>query len=331
MMCSCARNEYKHLLTFDNDNPIEVDLEQMDYVLLNNVGSIDRVDCSLDRLIILASNKLLLVNKDGSMPRYVSSLGRAKEEYLGIWDAGFMNNKVYIYDLSGGKILFFDKNGDYLYSKILSRTPLDNPFQLFIKLDSLDYIGRCSYCGLEGYPELALYDKNFSFIKYIDEKMTLNSGLKIGFPFCSTSRSSVLYNRYFDNEVYEITKDSAFVRYKIDFGRYNFKRKESKSDYDIIESLRNSKQDYATLISNMEEIENDYFAFAFLFPNSRRIGLYKMKSNKGEVISFKCREDEVLAYVKTFDFVIYALTQTENGITRLYKIPLSGIMKSANL
>ena len=320
---SCCQNSSRSSvrLFFDNDSPVEVDLNRLDYASIDEVGRIDKVDCSSNGVLLISSNRLFLLDKDCATHKYVSAVGRTNEEYLGLWDAGFINEGIFIYDLNGKKIMFFNLNGDFLRSHRTISSAHGNPFQLFASLNSLNYIGKCSYRGLDGYPELALYDKDFTFVKYVNEEMTLNSGLKMGVPFARTSRNSVLYSRLFYNDIYEVTNDSSFVKYSIDFGHYNYKRTKSKSDYEVVEDLRDYKNKCAVLISDMEEISNDYFAFSFIFPSSRRLGIYNMEDKSCNVISFKCRNNEVLAYIKTFERTLYVFTQTPDGQTRLYRIP----------
>lgn len=326
MVWGCSHEVDSQYLVFDNDSPIEINLENKSYTIINGVGNIDKVDCFNDKMAIISSNRLLLVGLDGKSSRFISNVGRANEEYLSIWDAGFLNDgKVYLYDLNGKKVMYFDSKGDYLYSKSLVRDPSKNAFQIFIQDKYSNYIARCSYNGMDGYPELALYDDTFSFIKYIDEDISLNSGLLLGYPFGKSSSKSILYKRNFYNEIYEIILDTAIVKYNIDFGKYTYKRRASEGDYEIVASLQNTKKDYAIIYSDLEEIENKYFAFSFLSPNARRLAIYDMKTDTCYVASFRCRDDETLAYVRTFESVVYALTQTMNGLTRLYAIPLSEI------
>ena len=95
---SCCQNSSRSSvrLFFDNDSPVEVDLNRLDYASIDEVGRIDKVDCCPNGVLLISSNRLFLLDKDCATHKYVSAVGRTNEEYLGLWDAGFINEGIFI-------------------------------------------------------------------------------------------------------------------------------------------------------------------------------------------------------------------------------------------
>ena len=125
-------------------------------------------------------------------------------------------------------------------------------------------MGKRAYGGMEDC-ELNLYDKNFEFVKEIGD-LKIKSGIYIGYPFFMYRPSEILYYRYFYNNIYAIDdKQNVSVKYYIDFGENNMPFDLSwRDEYDCIDFINSSEEDYAILVSNIYESDK-YFCFRFLW------------------------------------------------------------------
>lgn len=218
--CKQGENDIVTYISFDESNLVTLDLKNKGWVILDSPKPIGRLFLAVfeDNYFLLRSQEeLYLYTCDGQFVAKISKEGRGNSEYMGIPDFGFIDNKVYIYDTRGKKVLFFD-----IFGRFLNYSPIEDSynrgsFQSIIKLGD-EYIGKRMFRGVPGDPELAVFDKDFRHIKNINaSSMRLRSGRYFGEQFAAYTSKSVLYNRSFDNKIYEVTRDTAKVRYSIDF------------------------------------------------------------------------------------------------------------------
>lgn len=309
-------------LTKASLNTIKVD--DYPYVLLqspNLIGTIDRIQFDNEKLLLKTGRDLAMFITNGTFCGYVSHFGRSNNEFLSILDFWFDDNGVCLYDMNGKKILTFDTDGNYIDSFSLTRRADEQPFQLIIPIGK-QYVGKRMYNGLPGYPELALYNDVVSHVKDINaSNIHLRSGIYFGSQFARYSPKSVLYNRSFDNKIYEVTCDTAVVRYIVDFGARSIDVEKYKDEYEILDKINEKKYGYSTLIDNME-YDNGLMSFSYAYTgdkNGYRVAVYDNKSKSTWNYAFV--SDEQIACACMHESMIYVFTQTPDGQTRLYRIP----------
>ena len=307
------------------DSLIHVELDMYKFSLLYSpelIGAIELVQFSDKKEFLLKTGKtLLLYSLEGGYINSVSRFGRASEEYLSILDFGFKKDSLYLYDMNGKKMMLFNEKGNYLRNYPLPEGAEVNPFQLIIPIGD-QYIGKRMYCGLPSYPELSLYDSDFRFVKPINESsMHLRSGMYFSSQFTPFSNESVLYNRSFDTKIYEVTRDTAIVRYNVVFDDKTIDIDKYKDEYEILNKINENKVGYSTLLENFEFYQGVLtFSYAYTGDkNGYRIAFYDSNTRKSEHYAFTT--DEQIAYVCAHRGVMYVFAQTEDGQTRLYHIP----------
>ena len=171
---------------------------------------------------------------------------------------------IYIYDINTKKVIWSTIDGRFVsYEKVTDKAE-KSPFSMFIRFDDSYYIGKRVF-GIGEIPELSLYDEHFNYLKPIEPKLRLRSGLHMGKSFSLDSNGQVLYNQYFSNRILAVSISGISVQFVIDFGKFSFPNVEKyKDEYEIIEAINSSPRKYATYVHNF--IDSDrFFSFAFLF------------------------------------------------------------------
>jgi len=310
-------------LDLNKDNVKTIDLISNDSSII--VGNLDKILFTDKAYFIESQNNILIFDrKTGTLINSIRKRGKARNEYISIWDFWLEDNVIYIYDFNSEKILKYNDKGIFIKSDTLKKS---NPFQLIIKMDSNYYIGKQSFsnCPVK---ELALYDKNFKFIKNISD-FTLRSGIKIGDPFYKISNNSLLYNRCFINTIYNVSLDSVCIKYKVDFMKNNIPKKEIfKDEYDYIDLLKEIDCKYASLIRNLYE-SKEYFCFTFLFKGNKYIAIYNIKSKIINTYLLKCGDNRYSAIYFNDDSVILFYQKLEGG-TSVQELKIATINHSGN-
>lgn len=179
--CKQGENDIVAYISLDESNLVTLDLKNEDWVILDSPKPIGRLFLAVfeDNYFLLRSQEeLYLYTCDGQFVAKVSKEGRGNSEYMGILDFGFIDNKVYLYDTQEKKVMFFDLFGRFLnYSPIINS--YSGSFQSIIKLGD-EYIGKRMFRGVPGDPELAVFDRDFCYIKNINASMRLRSGRYYG-------------------------------------------------------------------------------------------------------------------------------------------------------
>jgi len=253
-----------------------------------------------------------------------SNKGHAESEFTDISDVWIQNGSLYLYDMNSKKIMQFASDGSYIQSVPLSASADSCPFQCLARFGKNQYLGKRVF-GIPGTKDLAVYDSGYKFIKDIGD-LELTSGLKLGYPFFEYSKDEVLYYRFLRNEVYAIRSDcSVKVKYVIDFGENNIpKNRTYEDEYEILD-LVNSKQTYATLVSNVYE-SKDVFIFRFLIEGHNCMGVYSKQSKEIKAYKLCPPEDAVVLNVFFNDdkaFIIYQDMEK----TRLTVVPVNSLSK----
>ncbi len=262
---------FQQICLTDQENPAEI-------------GDVRKILFTKDQYIIECRNSVLAFDsKTGILETTFSGQGRAKGEFITLWDVWLKGDTLCLYDMDSKKILRYDLNGNLLDIHAVAAKAEDAPFQALAELGKNYYIGKRIYSGME-HVELNLYDRNFKFVREIGE-LKIESGIWLGYPFFVYKPDEVLYYRYLYNEIYSIDEQqNVRVKYYVDFGENNVPlNPDLKDEYDRIDFVNNSTKKYATFVSNIYESE-EYFCFRFVCDKGKCLGVYDKL--KGNVFSF---------------------------------------------
>ena len=187
-------------------------------------------------------------------------------------------------------------------------------------------MGKRAYGGMEDC-ELNLYDKNFEFVKEIGD-LKIKSGIYIGYPFFVYRPSEILYYRYFYNNIYAIDdKQNVSVKYYIDFGENNMPFDLSwRDEYDCIDFINSSEEDYAILVSNIYESDK-YFCFRFLWKKKKCLGVYDKSNGKTASFMFDSSPSDSVVDVYAFDDKVLLVNQ-DGDKTCLTTISVDDLLKN---
>ncbi len=322
--CKQGENDIVTYISLDESNLVTLDLKNEDWVILDSPKPIGRLFLAVfeDNYFLLRSQgELYLYTCDGQFVAKVSKEGRGNSEYMDILDFGFIDNKVYLYDTQEKKVMFFDLFGRFLnYSPIINS--YSGSFQSIIKLGD-EYIGKRMFRGVPGDPELAVFDRDFCYIKNINASMRLRSGRYYGEPFAAYTSKSVLYNRSFDNKIYEVTRDTAKVRYSIDFDTETIDINKFYDESDIIKAINAKGGTYSTLIQDME-YKDGLLSFNYLYAkdkNGHRVAVYDSATERAW--HYRILSDEYVKNAYVHNGQIYVFTVVDENKTKLYRFPIS--------
>lgn len=329
------KNNARTIIHIDLKETHEVDVpgKYMKQICLTDNGKpalVDEVKKILfgrDRYIIQCRNRILAFDiQTGVLKTTFSEQGRARAEFISLWDTWIERGIICIYDMNGKKILRYNLNGDLLDVIFITSKAEDNPFQVLAGLGKDFYVGKRIYSGMEDI-ELNLYDKNFEFVKEIGD-LKIESGIYLGYPFFVYSPTEVLYHRYLYNDIYAIDdKQNVTVKYYVDFGENNVPLNPNlKDEYDRIDFVNKSKKDYATLVSNIYESEK-YFCFRFVCERGKCLGVYDKSSGGAASFVFTPSSPASLVDVYVFDDKAVLVTQDMDK-TCLTTISVEDLLKN---
>lgn len=333
--CKHTENSVKIVIPIDLKKMHEIDL-QGEYAtqicLMDNdkpalVDEVKKILFVKGQYIIQCRNKVLAFDaQTGVQTTSFSEQGRAKTEFIHLWDTWLEDSLVCMYDVNTKKILRYDLNGNF--SDVISITTKaeDNPFQVLAKMGENYYVGKRVYSGMEDV-ELNLYDKNFEFVKEIGD-LKIESGIYLGYPFFVYSPNEILYYRYLYNDIYAIDdKQNVTVKYYVDFGENNVPlNPQWKDEYDRIEFVNNSDKNYATLVSNIYESDK-YFGFRFVIDGEKCLGIYDKSNGKTASFVFVSSSESPRADVYVFNDKALLVTQDMDK-TCLTTISVDDLLKN---
>ena len=328
----------------DNKIIIPIDLEKMHEIDLQgeyamricltdngNPALVDEVKKILfveGQYIIQGRNKILAFDaQSGVCKMSFSGQGRARDEFISLWDAWIEGKTICIYDMNGKKILRYDFNGNLSEVISIADKASNYPFQVLAKTIGGYYVGKRVYGSVKHNIELNLYDKDFEFVKEIGD-LKIESGIYLGYPFFVYSPTEVLYHRYLYNDIYAIDdKQNVTVKYYVDFGENNVPLNPNfKDEYDRFDFVNTSKKDYGTLVSNIYESDK-YFCFRFLCERGKCLGVYDKSS--GEAASFVFTPFSSASIIDVYVFDDKALLVTQDmDKTCLTTISVDDLLKN---
>lgn len=240
-----------------------IPLETNDSSLLAEVSKIVVID---DRMALLdkKSNKVKIFNTDGSYAGNIGDIGQGPEEYLTVYDISYNPHKKYLTFLSP-------------FGEIINYT-LDNRL-----VDRIELPPKPNYWAAEWMDgeQIALWsavDPDISgisvFEPYLGKTVMDNwyncreFDMMSGIPFCNFN-GRLYFLGPFTNDVYEITTDSLYLRYRWDFGKDNI-----SGNYR--ESMRNIEDDetrYEKLNADFRKNEYKYLVWNNWVSGERHIAL----------------------------------------------------------
>lgn len=326
---SCTSKEKTNTILIDVNKAIEINVDEKfdDKIYFDTcqnaiIGNVNRVYTLDDSYIIYSKNKLLKFNKnDGKLIFKFSEVGKAKNEYIDLWDCWKSQDTLFIYDMNGRKILKYDINNNLIGTVPLNRD-INKPFQTISPIGNDYYIGKRVYSG-EKTEELYLYDNNFIGIKEI-KGLDLTSGIYLGYPFASY-KNEILYWRHLDGVIYNIHLNGEVTeKYTINFGEMNIPSDiEFADEYEKLEFANKDAKQYATFVSNV--FENDtYLFFTYLYNRGKYFALYDKKKNSER--SFKVSSKAKMTINNIFmndDILIFA--EDDNGESVLLTLKINNI------
>ena len=326
---SCTADDGCLVLEVDTDAVETTDLSDRTYHSVEfdpeyPVGRIDQVAVYDTLALIRTSGSLYGFNTGtGRLIAKYSNRGRASNEYLTVWSAGVDSGRVFLYDISSKKIMYFSVSGELLHQTKVPQAAADAPFQEFVRVGGNRYVGMRVF-GTGEIPELAVYDGNFRYLNDIGP-MVLRSGAHFGCPFYRNEDGRVFYYRYMLNDIYLVDDSSVTGIYRIDFGRRNVPSAEGfKDEMEMIEYVNRAPDRYATFVSDIYD-SPDYFCFAYLMKSARIYAVYDKADGKVSSYSFR-KGDSVLSQVCTYKDSVYLFWQDMDGATEMTVIPLSDVL-----
>lgn len=192
----------------------------------SRIGKIDKLIVEGENIFILdkeISKIIYVFNKQGKFIRRIGNLGKGPGEYLTPEDFFIGNNKhIYISDLNLRKIIEYNKKGEYLNETNLNGSlslnarnfmVLEDGTYLFASNNSVDknLLKETSYNLCKVNDDNKILSRHF---RYSNENITIPySTLNSFMPYKKTYNYLATWN----NSVYELTKDSIYLKYKIDF------------------------------------------------------------------------------------------------------------------
>lgn len=303
----------KRICLLDNGSPALVD-------------EVKKVVCAGGQYVVQCKNKVLLFDaQTGAQKTSFSGQWGPDAQFVGLLDTWVEGDTICMYDMARKQVFRYDFDSKGASVRFVVSTS-NISFQYLAKAGEGHYVGKRMYGGGES-AELNLYDKNFQFVKEIGD-FKIKSGIYICCPFFVYRPDEILYNRYFSNDIYVIDdKQNVSVKYSIDFGEKNMPVNPNWQDeYDCIDFINSSKENYATLVSNIYESDK-YFCFRFAFDGEKCLGVYNKSSGEAAAFVFVSSSESPRADVYVFDDKALLVTQ-DMGKTCLTTISVNDLLKN---
>lgn len=154
--------------------------------------------------------------------------------------------------------------------------------------------------------------------------MRLRSGRYYGEQFAAYTSKSVLYNRSFDNKIYEVTRDTAKVRYSIDFDTETIDINKFYDESDIIKAINAKGGAYSTLIQDME-YKDGLLSFKYLYTKDKNscrvVAVYDSATECAW--HYRISSDEYVKDAYVHNGQIYVFTAGDENKTKLYRLSIS--------
>lgn len=292
VLTGCGQKEIVCEIVCDTDHAVVIDpsgsgifaqitLEQPPLMLKNHIeipgdGSLYLFD--RDRLYRYSLD-------DGRQEMAYGQRGRAKNEYVSIWDFWLDGADLWIYDIDGQKVLCYAPDGTV---KAVRENPGGGEgFQQLVRLDPEHWIGKCNFRDIQGEgatPELALFDNEFQFLQPVGEE-TLRSGMTTWYHFCPDAKG-VLYCGPLSDKIWRVTETDRQLLYKVKF-------------LDGAMKPENYPDEYQQLSDIVAKLESQSFSFNIvgLSMSGSYLGFNYQSSRKGKMYAlYDTAKDETYCF-----------------------------------
>ena len=287
-------------------------------ILLGGISGFTAINKKNEFIVATHANPLMKFDpQTGTMLSEIGQIGRAANEYNAISDMWIEKDSLLAaYDFNTKQILHYNTTTcKFVNSSQVNKNANSNSFSMLCPIGENQYIGKSTYNGMPGVTtnELALYDKNYEFIKYIGDG-TINSGITIGRNFAQY-KNEVLYWQPFGRNIYNVKKDTIMLKYQIDFANMNIDPSKFEGDYELITHINANPTKYAGIISNLSENDN-YVGFRFIHNSNMYLAIHNKSTRKTQCYLFNDSTDSTLINIFIIDknVVLFYATPDENYI-----------------
>lgn len=254
-LISCAsENSTNHLKPHQTISVQLNDTKENTNGFLNSIEDINVIPLEIDSSVILVegkiqlrvtseriivfdnkTNKIFAFSKSGEFLFKINKYGHGPGEYLRPANI-FLNHKldICLYDKATKKIQFYDSSGNSIMERITD-----------IPADNVTFLNDTLFVAFAQHTRF--FDKNNDGVKILNiNGKTIRTFLPLpnwitNSSLTTASGSNFAYQNNtpnlimpWDNNVYGITPDSIFCKYKIDFGKYNIPESFLKDNEDNI-------------------------------------------------------------------------------------------------
>lgn len=331
---SCSRNSGETVV-------VECDADRAVVIDLLSDPAFSKIDLKPapmkfpDQVVILDDGSFLLNTidtlfrfdmSDGKLKMTYSRRGRAKNEFVKLWNYWVDRDSVSIFDFNSRKVLVFGMN-DSIPARVIEGAGEGAPFEAALRLDDSRWVGK-RVGGMPDIPELSLYDNDYKFISKVGDRV-LRSGLGMGFPF-SRNKEGVLFNMAYSNDIQQVSGEGCYVRYRIRFLDGMLEPDNYKDEYEV-DQERMSRQKAGETFSCLPGriVDSDDF-LTFMYSSFRN----------GKVYSAYAVYDKRKHYCRTYRFLqpdnytvfpirhnetVYVFAYHDTGFN-VYSIPLKQLL-----
>ena len=294
------------------------------------IGEMTKILYEDNRIYIMdqsVTKSLFIFDKEGNFINKIYRYGQGPEEYYELTDAFYdpKENTINILSFVGRnkyKIMVFDADGKTLLKQLPINLNLAEAMKSkdgFLVCNSKHTLNASSSVN-----RLTVYTDNLK--KLYDAVPILpqwRNGIRSASPELFKSQNGAIFCApHHETDVYQVTRDSTFLKYRFDFGKYNFPE-EFNTPVKNENMVRNSQiSNYVTELSSFCETD-DYVVATFLFKGQYRIAFYDKATKKTEVFFLSSNP---LLYDIFGDFAgmsknVLIATRPATGFLRLFNDP----------
>ena len=209
---------------------------------------------------------------DGRQEMAYGQRGRAKNEYVKIWDYWLDGADLCLYDIDGGKVLRYAPDGTVLAVKEILGGSVG--FQQLCRLDPEHWVGKSNYHGVPGEtPELTLFDNELQDLQPIGEEK-LRSGMVTGYHFCAGAEG-VFYCGPLSDRIWRVAGTERHLQYRVRFSDGALNPENYPDEYQQLAdiSAKLESQSFSFNITGLS-VSGPYLGFSY--SSSRKGSMYAL-------------------------------------------------------
>ena len=248
------------------------------------IGEMTKILYEDNRIYIMdqsVTKSLFIFDKEGNFINKIYRYGQGPEEYYELTDAFYdpKENTINILSFVGRnkyKIMVFDADGKTLLKQLPINLNLAEAMKSkdgFLVCNSKHTLNASSSVN-----RLTVYSDNLK--KLYDAVPILpqwRDRMGSGYPELFRSKDGAIFCApHHETDVYQVTRDSAFLKYRFDFGKYNY-----PEEFNTPDQYENMARNYQ--ISNYVADLRNFCETTFLFKGQYRIAFYDKATKKTEV------------------------------------------------